>query len=147
VRLIFFVIPSLLFFLFDTLVPSAAAVIKVQGEDGLPAGRRLKSGIKEIKVAAWAISNVFLGIAVQGLLEYLLTNIFQVKSALKVTTTLPLPWGIVKDLVRGLMAREVRDILSVFLRVFRFANSRSGYPIHPSPLRPPFKVSYSRRWP
>jgi hypothetical protein len=114
VRLIFFIVPSLLFFLFDTLLPSAAAVIKVQGEDGLPAGRKQKSGIKEIKVAAWAISNVFLGIAAQGVLEYLLTNVFQVKSALKVSTTLPLPWGIAKDLVRGLLAREVRVTLPLF---------------------------------
>lgn len=107
VRLIFFLLPSLLFFLFDTAIPSAAAVIKVQGEDGLPGGRKKKIGRKQIKVAAWAGFNVVLGIVVQGLIEHFLTRVLGVKSALRVSTKLPLPWGIVKDLARGFLAREV----------------------------------------
>lgn len=114
VRLIFFLIPSILLFAFDALLPSAAAVIKVQGENGLPGGRRGNVGKKELKVAALATFNLFLGIAVQGLLEYGLTIGLGMKSALKVSTALPMPFGIAKDLFRGLLGREV-SFLSILV--------------------------------
>lgn len=117
VRLIFFVLPSVLFFLLDTTIPSATAVIKVQGEDGLPGGRKKKVGKKEIKVAAWAMFNVVLGIVAQGLIERFLTRVLGVKSALRVSTMLPLPWGIVKDLGRGFLGREVR-YFSIYPYIF-----------------------------
>lgn len=107
VRLLFYLVPSLLFFLFDVLVPSAAVILKTNGADGLPAGKKKKSGKKEAKVAAWAISNLLLGILVQAAVEIALTKGLGMKSALKVSTRLPLPWGILKDLLRGLLGREV----------------------------------------
>ena len=103
VRLLFYLIPSLLFFLFDILAPSAAVILKKQGADGLPAGKKRKSGKKEVKVAAWAISNMLLGVVVQAVVETVLTRGLGMKSALKVSTRLPLPWGILKDLLRGLL--------------------------------------------
>lgn len=69
-RLMFFVIPSLLFFLADTLLPSIAVAFKAQGEAGLPCGR--KSGyvrVKDIKVVAWTLFNVLLGIFLQFFIE------------------------------------------------------------------------------
>lgn len=108
VRVIFYLIPSVLFFLFDVLLPSAAIVLKAQGEVGLPSGsKRRKSGKKVYKVAGWAVFNLLLSIAVQWGIEYLLTKVLGIKSALKVSTTLPMPWGIAKDLLKGMLSREV----------------------------------------
>lgn len=107
VRLIFYLIPSVLFFLFDILIPSASVVLKVYGKDGLPQGKKKKDGGSELKVAGWAIFNLILGIAAQGLIEFVLTRVLGMKSRLKVTTKLPLPWDIVKGVGRALMFREV----------------------------------------
>lgn len=107
VRLLFYFLPSILFFLFDTLAPSAAVVLKEHGKHGLPQGKKKKAGKRELKVAAWSTLNLFLGIIAQGVLEYFLTKVLGMKSALKVSTRLPLPWGIAKDLLRALLIREV----------------------------------------
>ncbi|EFE43350.1 hypothetical protein TRV_01910 [Trichophyton verrucosum HKI 0517] len=107
VRLIFYFIPSVLFFLFDILIPSASVVLKVYGKDGLPQGKKKKYGSSELKVAGWAIFNLILGIAAQGLIEFVLTRVLGVKSRLKVTTKLPLPWDIIKGVGRALIIREV----------------------------------------
>lgn len=118
VRLLFYLSPSLLFFLFDVLTPSAAVVIKAQGETGLPAGsKRGKTGMKEAKVAGWAVLNLVLSIAAQACIEYVLTKVFGLRSALKISMRLPLPWGIVKDLVRGFLVREVCTLMSFLFSV------------------------------
>lgn len=108
VRVIFYLLPSVLFFLFDVLLPSAAIVLKAQGEVGLPSGsKKRKSGKREFKIAGWAVFNLLLSIGVQWGVEYFLTKGLGVRSALKVSTTLPMPWGIAKDLFKGMLAREV----------------------------------------
>lgn len=112
VRLLFYIIPSLLFFLFDILTPSAALVLKAQGETGLPAGsRKGKIRMKELKVAGWALFNLAFGFAVQAGIETVRTKMFGLRSALKVSMSLPMPGEIAKDLVRGALAREVSVIL------------------------------------
>ncbi|EFR01527.1 sterol desaturase [Nannizzia gypsea CBS 118893] len=107
VRLIFYFIPSVLFFLFDILIPSASVVLKVYGKDGLPQGKKKKYGTSELKVAGWAIFNLILSIAAQGLIEFVLTRVLGLKSRLKVTTKLPLPWDIIKGVGRALILREI----------------------------------------
>jgi hypothetical protein len=109
VRLLFYLGPSLAFFLFDILTPSAAVVVKAQGEAGLPGGtsKRARIRAREVKIALWGIANVALGIAVQGGLEIARTRWFGVKSAVRVSMKLPMPWEMVRDLARGFLAREV----------------------------------------
>ncbi|KAL2006139.1 hypothetical protein VTN00DRAFT_9793 [Thermoascus crustaceus] len=108
VRGICFLLPSLLFFLFDILTPSAAVVLKAHGETGLPAGsKRGKKMKKQAKVVGWALLNLALSVLVQGAIEYLLTQVFGAKSALRVSIKLPMPWEIVKDLLRGFLGREI----------------------------------------
>ena len=108
VRLLFFLLPSLLFFLFDILTPSAAVVVKAQGEAGLPAGsKRGKVRMKDLKVAGWAMLNIGLSFAAQAAIEDVRTELFGMRSALRVSMKLPMPWEMVKDLLRGLLAREV----------------------------------------
>lgn len=110
VRLLFYILPSLLFFLFDILTPSAAVVVKAQGEAGLPTGsKRGKIRLKELKVAGWALFNLALGFAVQAGVETIRTKMFGLRSALKVSMTLPMPGEMVKDLARGALTREVSD--------------------------------------
>lgn len=115
VRLLFYLVPSLVFFLFDTLIPSTAVVVKAQGEAGLPGGssKRTKIRWREIKVALWGVANVVLGIAVQGAVEVARTRWFVWKSALRVSMKLPMPWEMVRDLVGGFLTREVSYPLSI----------------------------------
>ncbi|GIJ83917.1 hypothetical protein Asppvi_002748 [Aspergillus pseudoviridinutans] len=108
VRLFFYVFPSVLFFLFDVLTPSAAVVIKAHGEFGLPAGsKRSKIRAKDFKIAGWALANLALSIAAQAAIEVVRTKVLGMRSALKVSMRLPMPWEIVKDLFRGLFGREI----------------------------------------
>lgn len=108
IRLLFYALPSLLFFLFDILTPSAAVVVKAQGESGLPGGKRQRNiRVKELKVAGWSLFNLCLGIAAQAAIESLLVRGLGVRSALKVSMRLPLPWEMFKDMFRGLLGREV----------------------------------------
>jgi len=108
VRALFFLLPSLIFFLFDILTPSAAVIMKAQGEAGLPSGR--KKGMvrmQDLKVAAWALFNVLLGTILQGAVETLLVQVLAIRSAVKVSMKLPMPWDMGKGLILGLLIREV----------------------------------------
>ncbi|KAJ5832699.1 hypothetical protein N7474_001010 [Penicillium riverlandense] len=108
VRLLFYVLPSVAFFLFDILTPSAAVVIKAQGETGLPCGKkRGKIRTRELKVAGWALLNVTLSVVAQAAIETLLVKGLGVRSALKASMRLPLPWQMVKDLAMGFLGREI----------------------------------------
>lgn len=117
IRTLFFVVPSLLFLLFDSVIPTLAVGIKVQGAPALPTrtggvkGAGRDRGRPEwYTVVGLSLFNIFFGIAIQAGIETLLTEILGVRSALKVTTTLPMPWSIAKDAVRGLLLREVSQL-------------------------------------
>jgi hypothetical protein len=57
------------------------------------------------------VFNIFLGTAIQAGIEVLFTYVLQIRSALKVTTTLPMPWSIAKEMLRALLLREVSPLL------------------------------------
>lgn len=127
VRLLFYVLPSLVFFLFDILTPSAALIVKAQGESGLPGGsRKAKIRWKEIKVALWGIANVALGIAVQVAIELVRTKVLGMRSAVKVSMKLPMPWEMVKDLLRGFLVREVGYLSLSLLAADTIRSTRLG---------------------
>jgi len=114
IRAVFFLAPSLLFLLFDTVIPSVAVSLKRQGASALPTrtgglqGARRGVGRPEwYLVLGLSLFNVVLSIAIQAGVEFLFTELFHIKSALKVTTTLPMPWSIAKDILRSLILREV----------------------------------------
>lgn len=56
--------------------------------------------------------NMIIGTGVQALVELFLVDVIAWKSALKVGSTLPLPGGMVWDLLRGLLLREVSIVYS-----------------------------------
>jgi hypothetical protein len=107
-RLAFFVVPSLVFFLFDVLTPSAAVVVKAHGEAGLPGGRkRFKLRSKEFKIAGWSLFNLGLALFTQATLEWLFTRVLHMRSAIKVSVSLPTPWTMLQDIFFGFLFREV----------------------------------------
>ncbi|KUM64664.1 hypothetical protein ACN42_g2402 [Penicillium freii] len=123
VRLIFYALPSIVFFLFDILTPSAAVLIKAHGATGLPGGRRRrKIHAKELKIAGWGLFNLCLGIAVQGVLETVLVQTLGKRSALKVSLKLPMPFEICRDLSLAMLGRE---LLSYFLHRYTLHSSLS----------------------
>lgn len=108
VKVLFYVLPSGAMLLVDVLFPGVSATFKSLGDDALP----LKdTGRKDIfrfaKIVGWSVVNVVCGVMVQGLVEWLLTMQLDRPAALRITTTLPLPWGMVKDVLKGLVARDV----------------------------------------
>lgn len=107
-RFAFFVVPSIIFFLFDVLTPSAAVVIKAHGEAGLPGGKkRFKLRLKEFKIAGCALGNVLLSILTQTAIEWFFTRVLRVRSAIRVAVSLPTPWTIGQDIFFAFVLREV----------------------------------------
>ena len=74
-----------------------------------------KSEQRTSKFAGWALANLALSIAAQAAIEIVRTKVLGMRSALKVSMRLPMPWEIVKDLFRGLCGREVSDRSSFWM--------------------------------
>ncbi len=108
IRVLFYILPSLGFLLFDGGAPGVAANIKEHGETALPMGEEQggKKG-RWWKITLVSIVNVLLSVALQSGVELLFTRVLHIRSALKITTSLPMPWSIVRDLALGLLMREV----------------------------------------
>jgi hypothetical protein len=104
VRVLFFLLPAIAFLVFDSATPSISKNIKAYGEKNLPT--RLGSG-QLPKITSVAIFNVLLSVALQAVVEVVFTEVFNLRSILKVTSFVPLPWSIAKDIVKGLALRGV----------------------------------------
>ena len=119
VRLLFYLLPSLIFFVFDALLPSVAAATKEQGDIALPNRNNRK---QLAKVAFWSTFNVALGIALQFGLEILLTRVLHWKSSLSLGKSLPTPYYFVKSILLLLVSR---GILQYIIHRFILHNTRS----------------------
>ena len=106
IRLLFYVLPSLTFLAFDTLATNVAVRLKEHGEAALPMSEE-RGRKKQAKIIALSLFNVVLGVGLQGAIEYLFTEVLHIKSALRASSAVPLPWALGKDLVQGLFLREV----------------------------------------
>ncbi|EXJ91120.1 hypothetical protein A1O1_04227 [Capronia coronata CBS 617.96] len=108
VKILFYILPSAFFLLFDALLPSAAENLKTLGDSALPfkSASRQRT-VRMLRTLGWSLFNVLLGVVLQALVEVFFTRVLVIRSALRVTTTLPLPFGIAKDLARGYLLREV----------------------------------------
>jgi hypothetical protein len=118
VRVLFFLLPSSLSLVFDTIVPSLAVSIKTQGASALPTrtgsitrARRGAARPEWYKVIGLSMFNFCMGIAIQAGVEVLFTKLLHIRSALKIAITLPMPWSIAKDIVKAFILREVRLFL------------------------------------
>ncbi|KAI1145318.1 sterol desaturase family [Nemania diffusa] len=147
VRVVFWLIPSLFFLLFDTLVPSLAESIKLYGSASIP--RRHAPSLA--RQATLAILNLALFTALQAAISIAATSLLQ-RPLFKTSTTLPLPWQIIKHIVTLYTAREIltyyihRHVLhsrgAIAKLHARYAHSRKAaapyalmlYADHPLPL-------------
>lgn len=108
IRILFYLLPATAFLVFDSATPNIAAKAKEHGEVALPMSEE-QGGRKGRwwRTALVSAGNVLLGVVLQLGMELGFTKLLHVRSALKISTTLPLPWAIVIDLIRGLFLREV----------------------------------------
>lgn len=108
IRLLFYILPSLLFLAFDGLSPSLAANMKEHGEPALPMSEE-QGGCRGPwwKTSLVSIGNVLLSVFLQIGLELLVTRVLHLRSLLKISTTVPFPWSIAQDLFIGLILREI----------------------------------------
>ena len=117
VRLLFYLLPSYFFLAFDLFAPSLAAATKEHAEVGLLAGEEgvvqggfgSKRGVRRkiARVVGVSTVNVLLGVGVQAVIEAALIWGLHLRSALRITTTLPFPYAVAKDLVKVFALREV----------------------------------------
>jgi len=97
-RVLFFIVPSILFLAFDSIIPSLAVGMKTQGASALPTSNRWCSRVEKKRSSVTKVSghwsehfHIILGVAVQAGIEFLFAEVINIRSALKVTTTLPIP--------------------------------------------------------
>ncbi|KAI1102783.1 sterol desaturase family protein [Jackrogersella minutella] len=146
-RIVFWLVPSLFFLIFDTLLPSLAESIKLYGSSSLPR-RNAASLLRQILLA---IFNLALSTAVQAGISIGAGTLLH-HPLFKTSTRLPLPWQIVKHICMLYTAREVltyyisRFILHSRGRIAKlhksYAHSRKNaapyalmlYTDHPLPL-------------
>ncbi|KAL2203855.1 hypothetical protein CC79DRAFT_1076473 [Sarocladium strictum] len=153
VRIVFWLIPSLIFLLFDTLVPSLAESLKLGGRSALPPRDPKILG----RTLVLSLVNLILVVAVEGVLSIAFAYISG-EPQLRTTSTLPLPWQIIKHILLLIASRE---ILTYYIHRFtlhcgggsasgnsfisslhmRYAHTRGGAPFslqlfadHPLPL-------------
>ncbi|GAP82795.1 putative sterol desaturase family protein [Rosellinia necatrix] len=102
VRIVFWLVPSLFFLLFDTLVPSLAESIKLYGPASIPR-RHVPSLARQ---ALLAVVNLALSTALQAGISVAATSLLR-RPLFKTSTALPLPWQVVKHIGVLCAAREV----------------------------------------
>lgn len=119
VRIIFYLLPGLVFFSFDSLLPSLSVALKTQGDLALPKRNNRK---QQANIVFWAIFNVALSIALQGGLELLLARVLHFKSSLSLSKSLPTPYYVLKSVALLLF---FRGTLQYLIHRFILHNTRS----------------------
>ncbi|KAF3045734.1 hypothetical protein E8E11_007749 [Didymella keratinophila] len=111
-RLALYILPSLIFLIFDIGVPSLAVEFKAQGKWGIPTNQR--GGKRKLRrVVAWSVTNVLMCVVLQAAIEFLVTDVLRMKSLLLIKGSrwglnhLPNPWTMVKHALVGVLARNV----------------------------------------
>jgi hypothetical protein len=104
IRLLFFLLPALVFFAFDVFLPSLSELVKDQGQYGQPSRLSRK---KRVTILTWSIINTVLSVALTMGVEILLSRVLKFRSLLSVSKQLPFPWSAVKTIVGGLFLRGI----------------------------------------
>ncbi|KAL8936602.1 MAG: hypothetical protein Q9216_004845 [Gyalolechia sp. 2 TL-2023] len=108
VRILFYLLPALGFLAFDGAASNLAVKIKEHGETALPMSEEQgRSKGRWWRIALVSTANVLLGLLIQSSVELVFTKVLHIRSALKISTSLPMPWAIAIDLIRGLFLREI----------------------------------------
>ncbi|KAF2395553.1 hypothetical protein EJ06DRAFT_525360 [Trichodelitschia bisporula] len=104
-RITFFLIPSLLSLVIDTVAPPLAEQAKALGPRALPLNAA-GSVAALARVAAWTLGNALFGLTVQAGIETGLEKT-GLRTALNVGKTLPLPWDLARGVVWLLFIRSI----------------------------------------
>lgn len=104
IRFLCYLAPAIFSVAFDSILPNFSRKIKAAGKGHLP--QRLGRD-RILHIVAVSTANVFLGILVQAVLEVLFIKVLHLRSLLKVNTTVPLPWTIAMDILKGFVLRGV----------------------------------------
>ncbi|KXJ91735.1 hypothetical protein Micbo1qcDRAFT_223858 [Microdochium bolleyi] len=118
IKVVFWLLPSLLFLLFDTLVPSLADSIKLYGRASLPR-RDAASLARQVLLA---VVNVLLCGAIEAVISFAASTYLH-RPLFKSSTTLPLPWQIIKHILTLYTARE---LLTYYIHRYILHSQRRG---------------------
>ncbi|KAK1768049.1 sterol desaturase [Phialemonium atrogriseum] len=101
IRILFWLVPSLFFLIFDTLLPSLSENLKYDGSSALPPrDARSLAGL-----LALAIGNLALTTGTEAAMSLGLATLIK-EPPFRTSTTLPLPWQMVKHIALLFAARE-----------------------------------------
>ncbi|KAM0251435.1 hypothetical protein ACHAQJ_008186 [Trichoderma viride] len=118
IRIVFFLIPSLITLFLDVSLPSLAEGIKHGGRSALPPRDAQALG----KLLGLVLLNLVIMTAIEGGLSFAFILAFK-EPVFKTTTTLPLPWQIFKHVLILLSARE-----TLLYYIHRFVLHGKSYP-------------------
>ena len=112
-RLAFYLLPSFLFLAYDLLFPSLSKPLKSHGALALPiSALNTSTRARLARYVGLATFNTLLSIVLQLAIELLFTSTpLPARSALRITSTLPAPWSLAKDLTRALIIRGTLSYL------------------------------------
>ena len=140
-RTALYIIPSLIFLIFDIGVPSLAVEFKAQGKWGIATNQR-GGRAKLRRVVLWSVANVVLCVIMQAMLEFLVTDVLRLKSLLMIKGSrwglnhLPSPWAMVKHAIVGVLSRNVSllHVRGIGLSMLTCAGAPVLHPYTPSAL-------------
>ncbi|KAH6632452.1 hypothetical protein F5144DRAFT_650500 [Chaetomium tenue] len=101
-RIAFWLLPSLLFLAFDTLLPSLAENIKYNGASALPP----RDAQSLARLTGLALLNLALETAAEAGISFGLATLLKTP-VFRTTTTLPLPWQMIKHIALLFTGREI----------------------------------------
>ncbi|KAK4125796.1 hypothetical protein N657DRAFT_632004 [Parathielavia appendiculata] len=101
-RIVLWLVPSLLFLAFDTLLPSLSGNIKQNGSSALPP----RDAYSLVSLTGLALFNLALETAVEAAASLGLSTLLG-GPIFRTSTTLPLPWQMIKHLALLFTAREI----------------------------------------
>lgn len=103
IRIVFWLVPSLFFLLFDCSLPSLSEAIKYKGSSALPP----RDAAALSRLLGLALFNLLLESALQAGISLGLSNLLLLKNPVfRSSTTLPLPFQIIKHILLLFTARE-----------------------------------------
>ncbi|KAJ4381949.1 hypothetical protein N0V85_008633, partial [Neurospora sp. IMI 360204] len=102
IRLIFWLLPSLVFLLFDTLCPGISVSLKYKGAVDLQ-DRHVRT---HARLLGLGVFNLLTSTAVQALISFGVSTLIKAP-VYRTTTTLPLPWQMAKHIAILFLLREV----------------------------------------
>ncbi|KAM7193911.1 hypothetical protein V8F20_008181 [Naviculisporaceae sp. PSN 640] len=142
-RIVFWLVPSLFFLIFDCSIPSLAESLKYKGSSALPP----RDATALAKLVGLATFNLLLESAVQAGVSLALSNLLQTP-VFRSSTTLPLPFQIIKHILLLFTARE---FLTYFIHRYLLhgggPNSNRRRPISSTITNLHLRYAHSRRAP